>query len=130
MCLVKPNEQTSKGLSESKASKTTARVGRFSNPPRSKDSLSTRLVQISCYHSKDNPNLPNGFHQKLNKRGFKFGDAVMDHARRKCYVIGHTSCRCTVVYEPINRPVHELCIATLQNDDVTLLDGVLEKLPK
>ena len=64
----KTNKQTSKGLSESKASKTTARVGRFSNPPRSKDSLSTRLVQISCYHSKDNPNLPNGFHQKLNKK--------------------------------------------------------------
>ena len=122
----KLTNRLSRGCSKAKRQKT----GRFSNPPRSKDSLNTRLVQISRCHSKDNPSLPNGFHHKLNKKGFKFGDAVMDHARRKCYVIGHTGCRCTVVYEPIHRPFCELCVATLQNDDMTLLDNVLEKLPK
>ena len=126
----KTDERTSKGLSESEVLETVARVDRLFKPPRSRDSLNTRLIQISCYHSKDNSSLPNGFHQKLNKKGFKFGDAVMDHAWRKCYMIGHTGCRCTVVYEPIHRTFHELCVATLQNADMTLVGNVLEKSPK
>ena len=62
------------------------------NQPRSKDSLRTVLVQIAHHHSKDNPSLPNGYPQKLNSKGSKFGDAVINHNGDKGYVIGHTRC--------------------------------------
>ena len=79
-------------------------------PPRSKDSLKTILVQIAHHQSKDNPSLPNGFPQKVNSKGFKFCDVVINYNGSKGYVIGHTRCRCIVVVEPIYRPPGYLCV--------------------
>ena len=93
------------------------------DPPRLKDSLRTVLVQIAYYQSKDNPSLPNGFPQKLNSKGFKFGDAVLDYNGSKEYVIGHTRCRCIVMFEPIYRPPCYVCVASLQNKDLTLVES-------
>ena len=95
-------------------------------PHRSNDSLKTILVQISHHHSKDNPSLLNGYPQKLNSKGFKFGDAVINHNGDKGYVIGHTRCRCTVVFEPIYRPPRYVCVASLQNTDMTLVESNIE----
>ena len=80
---------------------------------------------MSRYQSKDTLSLPTAddFSRKFNKNGFKFGDAMMDYEGRKCYVIGHTPCLCTVVYEPIYRPPRYVCVATLQNKNMTLVES-------
>ena len=90
------------------------------SPPRSTDSLNTRLVQIARYYSKKTC-LP----QRLNTKGFKFGDAVIVNEKKgaeqsKGYVIGHTPAFCTIVFEPVNTPSERLCVATVPNGDMVL----------
>ena len=99
-------------------------------PPRSKDSLLTRLVQFVRQSTPWLETIPKAYGQKLNSKGYKFGDAValvQDHGgrRRTGYVVGHTATRCTVVLESIHLLFERLSVVLVPNSAIRFTSDLL-----
>ena len=73
--------------------------------------------------------VPKAYGQKLNSKGYKFGDEVtlvQDHGGR-CrtgYVVGHTATRCTMVFKPIHMLFERLSVVSVPNIAIRLYEGL------
>ena len=74
--------------------------------------------------------IPKAYGQKLNSKGYKFGDEVtlvQDHGGhcRTGYVVGHTATRCTVVFTPVHMLFERLSVVSVPNSAIRFTRDLL-----